>query len=264
LPVKDDPPGGDKVDPWEKAWEKAASSVVAVVDCREEIPCNPCEDACAKGAIVVGADICSPPSYDPELCNGCGRCVAMCPGMAVFLLDRSGGKGMARITVPYEMHELMREGDEAWALDKEGRPLGRGEVVKVANVGKEHGTALVTLEIPEEWALKVRAVTNRVLSLEEPEEVAEYIKGEDYQLCRCEEIPDSRVRVMARGGFHALTALRRFSRVGLGYCQGRFCQAMLRSELSEATSRAPEEVGTFRVRPPVRPVKLSRLGGGDV
>jgi Fe-S-cluster-containing hydrogenase component 2/bacterioferritin-associated ferredoxin len=261
LPVKKRYEAG--VDPWAEAWEKAVKGPVAVVDCREEIPCNPCEDACRNGAIVVGEDICAPPRFEPRDCNGCGRCVALCPGMAVFLLDRSTGNGMARVTIPYEMREEMIVGEEALVVDEEGKPLGEGKIIGVKRMGKTDKTALVTLEVPEEWSLKVRGVRNRVMSVEKPQEVGEYREEEEYHLCRCEEVSNSRVRELAGSGFHALTALRRYSRVGLGYCQGRFCQAMLREEMSLATNMEPEDVGTFKVRPPVRPVKLDRLGGSD-
>jgi ferredoxin len=252
-----------RLEAWERAWEKAAAGTVAVVDCREEIPCNPCEEACRRGAIVVGEDICAPPRYDPDSCDGCGRCVALCPGMAVFLLDRSGGDGKAHITVAYEMREDMKVGAEAWAMDGEGKPLGRGKIIRATNMGGKGGTALVTLEVPEVWALKVRGVRDRVMSVEEPHEAEGHPGGEDCYLCRCEEIPGSRVRELAESGLEALNALRRMSRAGLGYCQGRFCQSMLAGELSAVTRREREELGTFRVRPPVRPVKLSRLGGED-
>lgn len=261
MPVKRQ--GKKRVDPWKEAWGKALEGPVAVVDCCEEIPCNPCEDACRKGAIVVGEDICAPPRYDPRECNGCGRCVALCPGLAVFLLDRSGGKDAARVTVPYEMSAGLQAGEEAWAVDGEGKPLCKGKIVKVKKMGKKDRTMLVTLEVPEGWALKVRGVRNRVMSVGVPQEVGEYVREKDYHLCRCEEISNSRVEELVEGGFHALTALRRFSRVGLGYCQGRFCQTMLREDMSAAAGREPEDVGTFKVRPPVRPVKLSRLGGED-
>jgi len=251
------------VDAWDKAWEKAAVGAVAVVDCREEIPCNPCEDACRRGAISVGENVCAVPRYDPGLCDGCGRCVALCPGMAIFLLDRSEDNGKVRITLSYEMREEIKEGDEAWAMDGEGRPLGKGKIVKVAKMSKSGVGLLVTLQAPEEWALKVRGVRVRVLSLGEPQQVGGYPQDEECYLCRCEEVGFSYARDLARTGFHALTALRRFSRIGLGYCQGRFCQTMLADEFCAATSREPEDVGAFKVRPPVRPVKLSRLGGED-
>ncbi len=250
-------------DPWREAWEKSLSGATAVVDCVEEIPCNPCEEACRRGAIVVGDDICAPPRYDPEQCDGCGRCVASCPGMAVFLLDRSGDEGTARVTVPHEMGGGLREGGLAWAVNGEGKSLGKGKILRAANVGVKDKTGLVTLEVPEEWALKVRGVRDRVMSLEEPQKVVGYREDADYHLCRCEEISNSRIGELAEQGFHALAALRRYSRAGLGYCQGRFCQALLAGELSAATGRGTEDLGAFRVRPPVRPVRLGRLGGKD-
>jgi Fe-S-cluster-containing hydrogenase component 2 len=253
----------DKKTPWEQAWDSALSGPVAVVDCLEEIPCNPCEKACRKGAIVVGDDICALPVYNPSDCDGCGRCVAVCPGMAVFLLDRSKGKGRARVTVPFEMKEPMEAGKVVWAVDEKGEPLGKVKIIKANRMGKDDKTILVTVDVPEEWALKVRGVKDRKLMVEAPQELEGMPREESFQLCRCEEVSHADLEAILQKGFHSLTALRRFSRVGLGVCQGRFCQSMLRESLIEGTSRTVGEVGTFKVRPPVRPVKLSRLGGED-
>jgi NAD-dependent dihydropyrimidine dehydrogenase PreA subunit len=61
----------------------------AVMECGEEIPCNPCEANCPRGAIRIGQDVTSRPSLDPETCVGCGVCVTRCPGLAIFLVDLS-------------------------------------------------------------------------------------------------------------------------------------------------------------------------------
>jgi bacterioferritin-associated ferredoxin len=184
--------------------------------------------------------------------------------MAIYILDRSRGEGVARLTLPYEMREDLKKGDIAWALDGEGNPLGEVKILKATARGKAGQTRLITLEVPQEWALKVRGVTGRVNVVERPEEKEDNLEEGDFSFCRCEEISYSEVRALLQeGGFHSITALRRFSRVGLGTCQGRFCQSMLREELAKASAREVGSIGAFRVRPPVRPVKLGRLGGDN-
>ncbi len=247
---------------WEKVWEEARERPVALVDCRQEIPCNPCEEACRKGAIRVGEDLCSAPVYDPGRCDGCGRCVALCPGMAIFLLDRRGGDGQAEVTVPWEMCGEIVEGERIWAVDGKGKVLTEGKVVKIKWMGGRWPTRLVTIRIPEERALKVRGVRFRENSVGSSEEVdQEYDLPEDYPVCRCEDVSREEVLKFLKMGLRSLTALRRSSRVGLGYCQGIYCQEQLRKELGMVTRRSEEETGMFKVRPPVRPVKLGRLGG---
>jgi ferredoxin len=240
-------------------WERAAKGPVAFVDCTEDIPCNPCEEACPTGAIVVGEDICALPRLDPELCNGCGACVIACPGMAVYLLDRRGRE--ARVTVPYVMRDPLEKGTDVWVVDASGKEIGRGRVVSTRSGRSGGGTVLVTVEVPEELALKVRGVRYRKMVIEEPEDVAEYRGEKDLVVCRCEEISGSFMKKMLGRCFVSLPAARRMTRVGLGVCQGRFCQDALRDGLAAERGVAPEEVGLFRVRPPVRPVKLGRLGG---
>lgn len=252
-----------KVRSLREAWDRSIEGPLAFLDCWEEIPCNPCEGACRKGAITVGPDICAPPSYDPDKCDGCGKCVSICPGMAVFILDRSVGGGLARVTLPYEMRDEMGVEQEAWVVDGEGNELAKGKIVRVSGAARIGQTLLVTVEVGEEWALKVRGVRGRRKVVEEPEEVDDIELTDDFVFCRCEEVSCSRVREILANEFYSLTALRRFSRVGLGFCQGRFCQSILRDQFLSQSSREGRDVEAFRVRPPVRPVRLSRLGGED-
>ncbi len=57
--------------------EKKELRPIAVIECCEEIPCNPCMSACPHHAIVIEGGIHHIPQLKPELCVGvrhlCGK-----------------------------------------------------------------------------------------------------------------------------------------------------------------------------------------------
>lgn len=69
--------------------EALSQKKCVVIECSQNIPCNPCEAACPHHAITVGEPITNLPIVDQEKCIGCGLCVAKCPGQAIFLVDLS-------------------------------------------------------------------------------------------------------------------------------------------------------------------------------
>ena len=50
-----------------------------------------------------------------------------------------------------------------------------------------------------------------------------------------------------------------FTRAGMGACQGRLCGPTVAGLIAAARGVAPEEVGSYRVRPPIKPVTLGEL-----
>ena len=67
-----------------------AKGPVAVIECAELIPCNPCEAACPSGAIKIGDSINNLPVLDEDKCTGCGICISSCPGLAIYKHIRGG------------------------------------------------------------------------------------------------------------------------------------------------------------------------------
>ena len=67
------------------AASEKRGGVHPVIECTQNIPCNPCQDACKFGCIMVGRQITSIPQIDHEKkCTGCGMCVASCSGRRFF------------------------------------------------------------------------------------------------------------------------------------------------------------------------------------
>ncbi len=135
--------------------ERLAHGACAVVECSEEIPCNPCEANCPRGAIRIGDDVTCRPTLDTEQCVGCGICVPRCPGLAIFLVDLSRHDG-DRVTIPYEFLPLPTTGSSVQGLDREGASVCRAKVLSVNAGAQNDRTAAVTLLVPKGFGMRVR------------------------------------------------------------------------------------------------------------
>lgn len=138
--------------------ERMKKGPIAVIECTQDIPCNPCETLCRRGAITVGSPITNIPRIDEERCNGCALCVAGCPGLAVFVVDKYYSDDKATVTFPHEYLPLPRAGDEVSAVDRTGSVVCRATVLRVANSSSFDRTSLITIAIPREHVDVVRGI----------------------------------------------------------------------------------------------------------
>ena len=141
--------------------ERLTGRRVAVVECGHEIPCNPCETSCARGALKVGEPITSLPVLDADLCDGCGTCMADCPGLAIFVVDLTRDDGHAELWLPHEFLPVPAPGDAVALRDRVGAVVGQGEVTKVRRNKRLNRTTIVQVLVPAELAMDVRALEVR-------------------------------------------------------------------------------------------------------
>ncbi|MDR1328378.1 MAG: FAD-dependent oxidoreductase [Oscillospiraceae bacterium] len=136
---------------------KRASGLHPVMECTQNIPCDPCRDACPKGCIKVRGGIVSLPELDEAAgCVGCGLCVAACSGQSIFLVNENAGDGGAEVTIPYEFLPLPEKGERGVALSRSGAALCPAEITDVKLLPAYDKTALVTLRVPTALAMKAR------------------------------------------------------------------------------------------------------------
>ena len=246
--------------------ERFRRGPVAISECVQQIPCNPCEKSCPVHAIHVGSPITNTPRIDLDLCVGCGNCVALCPGLAIFVVDKTYSEQEATVTFPFEYLPQPVVGDEIQALNRAGEFVCTGRVVRIVNKKKNDHTAVITIAIPKVHADQVRTMQREgVAEVKDPWENA---KGNDkipdeMIVCRCEEVTAGEIRRAIREhGARTVTEVKRRVRSGMGLCQGRTCSKLTMKILAEETGRMSEEISPATSRPPVRPVTFGELARG--
>jgi len=93
---------------------------------------------------------------------------------------------------------------------------------------------------------------------------AQRIPPEDATIvCRCEEVTAGALRVSLALGAQGPNQLKAFNRCGMGPCQGRLCGLTVSEMIAAARGLPVQAVGTYRIRPPVKPVTLGALAALD-
>jgi NADPH-dependent 2,4-dienoyl-CoA reductase/sulfur reductase-like enzyme/bacterioferritin-associated ferredoxin len=80
-------------------------------------------------------------------------------------------------------------------------------------------------------------------------------------VCRCEDVTMGEIRRQIRSGFSTPGALKKATRSGMGYCQGRVCGPMLQDLSALFSGKAGRDLEPLPVRMPVKPVRLEVLAG---
>ena len=211
--------------------------VFPIMHCTQEIPCNPCSTVCPRHLIHVDpSDIRHLPEVDylaEKGCIACGRCVAVCPGLAVTLVDYRKNNPYALVTLPFEQDPIsVAVGDEIELTSTEGMSLGNAIIKTIKKVkGFENGTSLLTVEVPRLIAKEVSGL--RIIETIEPapfEFDTEHPENlaDDAYICRCERVTAGEIRALIREGVRDINQIKAVTKASMGACGGKTCLNMIK------------------------------------
>jgi len=226
------------------------SGVFPVFHCSQEIPCNPCITVCKKGGIEIEGDaLLGIPRFVGE-CTGCERCIAICPGLALTLVDFRKDSENPTITIPFEINRgVLEAGDRVSVTDYEGNIIGEGEVLRIKDQKANNRTLHVQVRAPKEIAARIAGIRMQSDSITRPEkwEVPEAL-SDDAVACRCEHVTVGEIRELIRKGIRDLNHLKAITRSGMGACGGKGCRVII-PRIFRDEGVSPEEITGFVERP---------------
>ena len=81
----------------------------------------------------------------------------------------------------------------------------------------------------------------------------------DTIICRCEEVTLGEIRQAIDAGLLSPGDIRKYTRAGMGSCQGRTCQRLLMQELKRYCASHPIAEESVHTRIPVQPAQFESL-----
>jgi len=241
------------------------SGVIPIIHCLQEIPCNPCTTVCPTNSIKTeDGSLFALPRYTGS-CIGCGKCLLICPGLAITLVDYRKDPQIPIVTIAYEiMNMSLKVGAKRMLMDIEARELGEFEVLAVVPYVKQN-TQLVRFAVPAGIARKVAGfrVQDPQVSVALEEAIVPDRISDDAMICLCERVTVGQVRSLIRQGINDLNQIKAITRAGMGPCGAKTCEVMIKSLLRE------EGIPTTNVVPNTKrpifvevPLGIFPAGGG--
>ncbi len=212
--------------------------ITPVFHCTQEIPCNPCTSVCPRGVVEIPGDslLGKPRANQENECIGCNRCLHICPGLAISLVDWREDQKTPTVSLAYEVYNhRIEKGDIILVTDYEGLPLTRARVLETELKKNSRKTQVIKVRLDQEFALKAAGfvIQPQEAAGPAPETVSPPM-ADSAIVCRCERVTAGEIRDLIRQGITDLNQIKAITRAGMGACGYKTCQdlmlMLLRSE----------------------------------
>lgn len=222
-------PGKTKKNP----LPEAESGIVPIFHCSQEIPCDPCTAVCPQEAIYIDkADIRQIPTFSGEQsgrpCIGCEKCVTICPGLAITLVDYREDPEVPTVAIAYEfLKDSIHIGEMVTVLDAAGVVLGDVEVTSVRSFKHHDRTLVVKVKAPKAYAKRIAGIRVQEERWTRPLDQPVRRLIDDTIICHCERVTAAEIRTLIRQGYRDLNEIKVVSRAGMGACGAKTCTSLI-------------------------------------
>ncbi len=238
--------------------------IFPVIHCKQEIPCNPCSTVCTEESIQMQGDpIKGLPKFEGK-CKGCMKCLAICPGLAITLVDYRKDPENPVVFVPYEISNYeVKKGDDIALVDVNGNSLGTYKVLGAKATKDSNRTQIVRVRVPNKIAKKIVAFL--IQKKEVTQKLTQKIPHDHIQdhevVCLCERVTAGQIRDLVKKGITDMNQIKALSRAGMGPCGYKTCENLMK-QIFWAQKTAQEDIVNNVRRPLYVEVPLGKFANG--
>lgn len=241
----------------------AESGVMPIIHCLQEIPCNPCCTVCPTNSIIMKGDpIMGMPVFEGT-CIGCRKCVTICPGLAITLVDYRKDKSFPTVFVPYEVgNHPIEKSDLVMCVDIDGNNLGQYEIQKIVDVKTNNKTMLVVIKVPAEFAKRVVSFKIQNETRVSKKEVVSENLSDVEMVCLCERVSAEEIRELIKKGITDINQIKAITRAGMGPCGAKTCDNLIK-QIFRQQGIPLSEIEENTIRPLFVEVPLGKFASGE-
>ena len=243
---------------------KNREEIFPVIHCRQEIPCNPCSTVCPENSIEMQGDpIKGLPKFRGK-CKGCLKCLTICPGLAITIVDSRKDRLNPVVFIPYEISNIkIKKGDDIALVDIDGNHLCISKVLGAKATKHSDKTWVIRVQIPENFAQKVVSFT--IQDKKESRQLTQKIPHDHIQddeiVCLCERVTAGQIRYLVQKGITDMNQIKAVSRAGMGACGSKTCDNLIK-QIFKAEKVSQKSIVNNVRRPLFIEVPLGKFANG--
>jgi len=170
------------------------------------------------------------PQFDGD-CLGCTRCVSICPGLAITIVDKEYDKSKktARVIVPWEMPKgTVKIGQNVTTTGMEGEIVGNAKIIGIKQSEWQNRRTLLSLEVPMKDANLVAGIQIKKITGKTVINKVKTKNDDEIVVCRCERVTKKDIKnYIKKTGTRDINAVKAALRVGMGPCGGKTCTELV-------------------------------------